>query len=249
MSRMLATALAILAAGSGSTALAHYPWIAADRGAGDERPGFLVYFGHTFPVDRLLDAKAVAAVRWVAPAGEVQVLDVEGQGPHPLPDHAVRGLLVAEQAPAFWSRTSEGGRRASREQYPDAFSCSESANAMKAVVGEDSGEAWRYRHGHPLELVPLQDPASLRAGDPLAVQVLLHGEPWQGEVKATFAGYAAQGGTNYALTVATDAEGVARIVPATIGHWLLRAYASEDHPDPEVCDRRNYYSTLTFVLD
>ncbi|AGA32990.1 ABC-type Co2+ transport system periplasmic component-like protein [Thioalkalivibrio nitratireducens DSM 14787] len=244
--RALALTLGIIAAALASSALAHYPWIVAASDGDGEEPGFRIHFGHAFPSDRLLAPEAVAAVRWVDMAGEVQELDVDGAGLHPLP--AGGGLLVAEQTPIFWSRTHEGGRRASREQYPDAFSCSQSGNAMKAIVGRESGVAWQYRHGHALELVPLSDPASLDPGDSLELRVLLHGEPWVGEVKATFAGYRGQDEQDYAVTVSTDAEGVARIVPATVGYWLVRAHASEDYPDPDVCDRRNYYSTLTFVV-
>lgn len=228
-------------------ATAHYPWIKV-HGATSASEYFRIHFGHSFPEDGLLRADRVAGVRLVHPDGSVEVLELEAREDHPLSPARNPGarMIVAEQNPAYWSRTHEGGRRASREQYPDAFSCSQSSNVMKAVVNRGTGTAWQHRQGHPLELLPREDPAGLRAGDPLTLQVLLHGEPWEGEVRATYAGYPGDGGHDYALTVRTDAEGLARMVPAVAGYWLVQAHASEDYPDPAVCDRRSYHSTLTF---
>lgn len=238
--------LAVLFAGA--PALAHYPWITVHEAEG-QGASFLISFGHSFPADGQLPADRLEGVRLVQPDGSVEALELEARENHPLPDAAEgAGMIVAEQKPAYWSRTHEGGRRASREHYPDAFSCSESANSMKAITGQGPGVAWQHRQGHVLEVVPLADPAGLRAGDPLPVQVLLHGEPWAGEVRATHAGYARDGEDDYALTVRTDADGVARLVPAVSGDWLVQAHATEDHPDPAVCDRRSYSSTLTFTL-
>jgi len=229
-------------------AAAHYPWITVQVSKG-EAETFRIHFGHSFPEDGMLRADRLDGVRVVHSDGNVDALELEEREYHPLPGTAEgAGMIVAEQKPAYWSRTHEGGRRASREQYPDAFSCSQSANSMKAVVGEGAGVAWQHRQGHALELVPLVDPAGLRAGDPLAVQVLLHGEPWEGTVRGTYAGYPRDGEDDYALTVRTDADGVARMVPAVADYWLVQAHASEDYPDPAVCDRRSYYATLTFTV-
>ncbi len=238
--------LAVLLAGA--PALAHYPWITVHAGE-PQGASFRIGFGHAFPADGQLPADRLEGVRLVQPDGSVRALELEARDDHSLPDAAPGAILiVAEQKPAYWSRTHEGGRRASRERYPEAFSCSQSANSMKAIAGQGPGVAWQHRQGQLLEVVPLVDPAALRAGDPLSVQVLLHGEPWAGEVRATHAGYPRDGENDYALTVRTDADGVARLVPAESGDWLVHAHATEDYPDPAVCDRRSYSSTLTFTL-
>lgn len=228
-------------------ALAHYPWITVSEA--DAGPGFRVHFGHRFPGEGRLSPHQLRAVRLVEPNGRTQELVLDDREIHPLPPLGEgTHLLVVEQNPSFWSRTHEGGRRASREQYPDAFSCSQSANVMKALVGRGAGAAWRQELGHPLELLPLNDPSALRTGDPLEIRVLLHGKPWAGEVRATYAGYEAQGEEAYALRASTNAEGVVRFVPAVAGQWLVLAQAGEAFPDPALCDRRSYHATLTFVL-
>jgi uncharacterized GH25 family protein len=229
-------------------ALAHYPWVTVHE---EEEQGtsFRISFGHQFPVAGRLQVDRLEGVHVVYSDGRVEALELEEREYHPLPAAAEGArMIVAEQKPAYWSRTHEGGQTASREQYPDAFSCSQSTNSMKAFAGKGPGVAWKYRQGHGLELVPLVDPTGLGAGDPLSVQVLLHGEPWEGEVHATHAAYSRDGEDDYLLTVRTDADGVAHLVPAASDHWLVQAHASEDYPDPAVCDRRSYYSTLTFTL-
>ena len=246
--RAAVPAFVVLALGALSApALAHYPWITVTEAA--SAPGFRVHFGHRFPGEGRLSPQQLQAVRLIEPDGRARELTLDDRELHALPPLGEgTHLLVVEQNPSFWSRTHEGGRRASREQYPDAFSCSESANVMKAVVGRGAGAAWRQELGHPLELIPLSDPSALHTGDPLEVRVLLHGQPWAGEVRATYAGYEAQGEAAYALRMATNADGVVRFVPAVAGQWLVLAQAGEAFSDPTLCDRRSYHSTLTFVV-
>ena len=247
--RMVPVALLLLGLGTMTApAFAHYPWIIVTQS--DATPAFRVHFGHRFPGDGRLAPHQLDAVRLIEPDGHSRTLNPDDQELHSLaPLGAGTHLLVAAQRPAFWSRTVDGGRRASREQYPNAFSCSQSVNTMKAVFGNGTGDSWRREQGHALELLPLVDPTTLKAGEPLALQVTFHGEPWMGEVNATYAGFEQQGDDPYAVNVSTDADGVARFVPASEGDWLVRVFASEDYPDPKVCDRRSYSSTLTFAVD
>jgi uncharacterized GH25 family protein len=228
---------------------AHYPWIAVDASA-QPHGTFRITFGHAFLEHGQLPADRLEGIRLVEPDGSVQPLSLGEGKNHPLPAAAGEGarLIVAEQQPAYWSRTHEGRRMASREEYPAAFSCTQSGHAMKAVVGDGPGSAWQHVQGHVLELVPMNDPTALRAGDPMEIQVLFHGKPWKGELKATFAGYEGASEDRYAVTVQTDTHGVARLVPAASGNWLVRVHAIEDHPEPAVCDRRSYFSTLTFTF-
>lgn len=232
--------------GFATPALAHYPWITLSQ---DNERGTMIRlgFGHVFPEDGPLAVERLEGIRVVDADGSVKDLLLEDRELHALPEKADGGrLIVAEEVPSFWSRTYEGSRPGSRLQYPDAFSCVQSMNVMKAVVGDGPGEAWRHRQGHTLELVPMDDPAVLEAGDPLTIQVLWHGKPWAGQLKATYAGYAREGEDSYALALETDQQGRARFVPAVAGDWLVVAHASEEFPDPAVCDRRSHTATLTF---
>lgn len=116
----------------GALALAHYPWITVQMQ--DAAESFRISFGHSFPEDGLLRVDRLEGIRVVHPDGRTEALELGEREHHPLPIAAAgAGMIVAEQKPAYWSRTHEGGRRASPADYPDAFSCSQSANAMKAM--------------------------------------------------------------------------------------------------------------------
>jgi len=237
---------ALLLLGVATPALAHYPWITVSEDA-EGGTAFRLGFGHVFPDDGPLAVDRLEGIRVIGADGSVKDLLLEDREFHALPGAADGArLIVAEGAPGFWSRTFEGGRPASRAQYPDAFSCTQTVNVMKAVAGHGPGEAWRHRQGHALELMPMNDPAVLRAGDPLTIQVLWQGEPWVGQVRATYAGHARDGDASDALVLDTDEQGRARFVPAVAADWLVVVHASEEFPDPEVCDRRSHTATLTF---
>lgn len=245
----LITSALVAMLGLPASGLAHYPWITVHADDGQSGIEYRIHTGHLFPEDQPLSADRLSGIRLVRPDGAVETLQPGGTERLML-SAPLEGtmMLVAEDQPTYWSRTFEGGRAVSREQAPDAFSCSLTTSLMKAALGHGSGVAWRYRQGHALELLPLNDPAALSPSDPLSIQVLFHGDPWEGELKLTYAGFPRQGDDDYALTIRTNADGVARFVPAVAGYWLVRAYASEAYPDPAVCDRRSYYSTLTFAI-
>ena len=110
-------------------------------------------------------------------------------------------------------------------------------------VGEGGPEAYGRRVGHPIEIVPLQDPFSLHPGDRFRARLLWRGEPLANHV--VFAGRAGAGAgpTSHART---DSNGVAEIPVFVSGPWYLKAiHMAEDADDPEV-EYRSHWATLTF---
>lgn len=104
-------------------------------------------------------------------------------------------------------------------------------------VGQGGARAFERVAGHPLEFIPLTDPATLRVGDSLAVRLLYRSRPLArahlhaGAAPAAPAGSgteqgspAARGGTAATkdLSLVTDTAGVARIPVARAGVWNVR---------------------------
>lgn len=96
-------------------------------------------------------------------------------------------------------------------------------------VGRGGPRVYQQAVGHPLEFVPLSDPAELRAGDTLAVRLLYRGQPLTG-AKIHASGVPADLGLTEAaaeqaeeVSVQTDARGVARIPVGRDGLWNARA--------------------------
>lgn len=96
-------------------------------------------------------------------------------------------------------------------------------------VGRGGGRAFDRLAGHPVEFVPLTDPAALRAGETLALRLLYRGRPLAGiqvhgggvpmEPGMSDEAAAAAGSEWHA---ATDAQGVVRVPVSQAGLWNVR---------------------------
>lgn len=119
---------------------------------------------------------------------------------------------------------------------------------VKTIVqaGERSDGTYRRRTGQRLELVPLQDPAKLRAAQPLTLQVWFDNRPLSGALVKLWHG---QGPGIELITVAavSDAQGRVTLPLAREGAWM----ASVVHMVPATgcdCDWDSYWGNLTFAV-
>lgn len=102
--------------------------------------------------------------------------------------------------------------------------------------------SWGEPTGMPLELVPLHDPTTLRAGDTLHVRLLQRGRP----LAWTAVGLVGPDGR--ALPARrTDADGRAALALPRAGRWLLRA-AQLRHASTAPLDWESDFATLTVAV-
>lgn len=121
---------------------------------------------------------------------------------------------------ASWQRAAD---KTWRERY------SKHAKSFVRVGANATDSSWAVHTGQPYELVPLQNPTMLSAGDSLTVLVLRCGQPLAnvavGSESAEF---------GHGSIVKTDASGHARITFPRRGRWLVNstylAYASRVGP-------------------
>jgi uncharacterized GH25 family protein len=121
------------------------------------------------------------------------------------------------------------------------------AKALIYVGG--SSELFRKPVGHTLEIIPLVDPAEVKVGDHLPVQVLFKGRPARFcPVYGTYAGFST--GDDFAYTTGTDGKGKAKVRMLHHGPWLLKAKIKRPAPDDlrDKCDELSYTATLTFEV-
>jgi ketosteroid isomerase-like protein len=119
-------------------------------------------------------------------------------------------------------------------------------------VGSGGPRVYQQAVDHPLEFIPLSDPAALRAGDTLGVRLLLRGQPLAG-VKVHASGVPADLGLTAAaaeraqeVTVHTDAHGVARIPVGRAGLWNARTIHIEPAPAGSGADWDTHWVSLVF---
>ena len=244
---VISGAIAALAA---TSAQAHYPWINADdyrAGAGDSLT-FHIGWGHVFPDADQLNGERIREATVFSADGHRTIVDttsgdeftigsLPGEGPH---------MVTMTQARSPYSQTRQGGQSGSRQTLEGVFSCSVSVNSAKALIG--GGAVMDQPIHHPLEIIPLADPSTLSVGDEFPIQVLLHDQPFQGEVVTNYGGYTVEEG-DYVSEHQTDVNGRASITLVHEGPWLFLATAVSDYYDPDVCDVNTYRSLMTFHVD
>ncbi len=237
---------------SAAAAHAHYPWLMSSHyspQAGSKATAY-VGWGHVFPLEGFMPADRLGGIRLIGPGGAELPLEAKADVGYLTPDLKDTGsyVLLATQASSYFTRTTQGNRRQSKEGLDGVLSCSYSSNNMKAIltVGKDGKSQAGKRHGQVLEIVPLSNPADLRVGDFMDVQIFVRDEPYSGMVFATYGGFSNEGA--YAYTIEADNEGKASIRMLHPGKWLVRANVRQPYPDSKVCDVESYTTTLTFQV-
>ncbi len=85
-----------------------------------------------------------------------------------------------------------------------------------------SSKIWSRAVGSRLEIIPQSNPATLKPGENLTVQVLFDGKPVAARVQATFDGKGAKG-HSFVVRTNSDESGMAKIPVDRDGLWLVRA--------------------------
>jgi uncharacterized GH25 family protein len=162
-----------------------------------------------------------------------------------------RRYLVLEGAPEILQRLErEGGlpRDSITRRY---------AKYAKTVaeVGRGGPRAYAQVVGHPLEFLPLLDPAAARPGDTLRVQVLLHGRPLVNAkvhagsvVRAQGTRLDDLGGSERHVELATDANGIIPIMLDRAGIWNVRSLYLEPAAAGSGADWETHWATLVFEV-
>lgn len=108
---------------------------------------------------------------------------------------------------------------------------------------------------HPLEIVPLNDPSSLRSGDTLRIRLLLLSESLAGAKLHAGAipigsplddTTAARGAARRDTDIETDASGIARLVVGESGTWNLRTIQIVPAARGSGADWDVHWATITF---
>lgn len=169
----------------------------------------------------------------------------------------LKRYIALEGAPALAERYEREGA------YPKTDSVTQiSAKFAKTLVevGHGGSRAFARTVGHALELVAVNDPSALHAGDTLVVRLLSYGRPVAGA--HLHAGAAPTGLTAMSdsaevaaapaakdISAETGLDGAARIVVGQAGLWNVRTvYAAPAPGAPEAVGRpwEAFFATLVF---
>jgi uncharacterized GH25 family protein len=234
-------------------AYAHYPWInltdyTPDKGAA---LNLTIGWGHHYPLDGFLKEDALESITLIGPGKDAPKIfhtsEVELKSETSLSQEGTY-LVAAQRKAGFYTKTAQGGKSVSKKGLNDVIACSYSLMCMKAVANVGKGTQADTVVGHPIEIIPLQNPANLKAGDYLPIRVLFDGKPYSGDVFATYMGFSTDKNT-FAYATTTDKKGHGRIRILQQGIWLIKVAHTIPFPDPNECDVRSYVATLTLEVE
>lgn len=219
----------------------------------------IIYFGwgHRYPVADFLSADKLSEFNLITPKGESKPLQ-PGQGGFLATELSLseKGtyIVAVSLKPGFYTMYVEKGQIHHRSVPKTGLSgvilslhFEQYAKALINVTGSDS--SFRKPVGHVLEIIPMANPAELKFGDYLPVQVLFKGKPARFySVYGTYAGFST--GDDFAFATITDSKGKARIRILHNGPWLLKAKVKLPSPDKlkDKCNELSYSATLTFEV-
>jgi uncharacterized GH25 family protein len=130
--------------------------------------------------------------------------------------------------------------RPARERY---------SKHVKALVQVGSARTAGYgaELGYPAELVPLNNPYSLKAGGTLRVRAVVEGSPVANQL--VIAGGRTSGGGRIAQrSVRTNSDGVANIRIASRGVWYVKFIYMQRAASDTTIDYESKWATLTFAV-
>ena len=161
-------------------------------------------------------------------------------------------IVVSTYKPTFWSKGPDNTwAQTNRKQRPDATYVEEAAMYGKTIVSVDGGSDVEFITkpvGMRLEIVPQVDPATVKPGGKLPVQVLFEGNPLKTtEVLATFEGFSDKS-TAKAFRDRTDLKGMVDIIPLKAGYWCVSVAHVSPYEDKSVGDEVVLESTFTFHI-
>lgn len=159
-------------------------------------------------------------------------------------------LVLATYRPTFWSNGPDGWAQTDRVQRPDAVYVEEAIMCGKTVLnvqGSVDDTLVTRPAGQRLDIVPLINPAKVKAGGKLPVQVLCDGKPAAG-LEVSAASDCAPDKKQPAFKGRTDDNGKIGITPLKPGLWIVRAKYAYDHPDKKRADEVVLASSLTFRI-
>ena len=249
----LLSLLALMALAAGP-ALAHFPWLSVPHhyAAAGKKVKILVGWGHQFPLDDFAKTSSVAGVTIYDPAGKKTEVAAINDFMFQTEALTAPGAYVAvsQRAPAFYTKLDKGFARKPKTGLKGVKKCYHSSSFLKAIiqVSEGGGGDVSRKVGHGLELVPLKNPAQLKVGDVLPIQVLFNGKPLSDHTMllATYTGFPSAGAWAHASYAGQD--GVAKLRILKPGAWLAYVNVTKPYPKPQECDVTSYGSALTFEI-
>ena len=132
-------------------------------------------------------------------------------------------IIEGHRLPMLWSETPGGGADGGRSVHKDAISAGSYEKFAKLLLPVDGNtNGFDKVVGHKLEIVPVSNPLTAKAGDELRFKVLLNGKPAMFDtIEATYDGFT-DTPSAWAYSAAPVQHGEAVVKISASGLWIVR---------------------------
>lgn len=165
--------------------------------------------------------------------------------------------ILGTYRPTFWLKNADGQwfQDKNLKDVPNATHCEQTQMFAKSllVVGKQyRAQMATQPIGQMLEIVPLKNPLTVKAGEFIPIQVLYQGKALVGAtITATADTVLAKDPDSknahreiQGYSAKTDKDGKANFVPLIEGLWKLRVNHKADFEQSDVCQYHSLYATL-----
>lgn len=114
-------------------------------------------------------------------------------------------------------------------------------------VGETRSDHFTAPLGYPAEIIPQQNPYSVKPGETIAFRLLVRGQPAPNEY-VLYGGRTPNGGRIAQSSGRSDADGVVRIKLSGPGTWYVKFIHMERLKGDTAADYESTWSTVTFAI-
>lgn len=235
---------------------AHDIWTLADPMVPKpgEKVSLKMVLGHNFPAGSYLPKSDHLKVTLISPQGKTRVLPTTASGIYQqasfVPETAGAYVITADYT-SYLTSTQQGPIYKPKNEVKEPFEYSNYVSQCSKIIVGAGGEAGLKPTGLNIEIVPQVDPATVKPGQVLPVQVLWKGKPLASgrdeevEVKAVYAGFQVDEDT-FAFAGHTDAQGICRIKITQMGTWMVLVEKKQPAADPAKAEKEIYIGTLVF---
>ena len=112
-------------------------------------------------------------------------------------------------------------------------------------VGDRRTDDYKTPLNYPVEIIPQQNPYSLKRGETIAVLCLLDGRPLVNQF--VIAGWESKDGKLVSVNTRTDGKGIARFRLSSAGKWFVKTIYMQPSSEPGL-NYESKWATLTFEI-
>ncbi len=175
--------------------------------------------------------------------GQTSTLQVNRAQKFASVDAGDAGIVAATMGGGFSTKTADGKyHRLPKDEAAKLGEVQTSAFRTRYVVAYANNREEPKLMGYDLELLPESNPARLKKGEKISVQVLFKGKPLaDATINDNFLSQPRQ-------MVKTDAQGKATLTVANYGHNTWSVSHSIPYADPSKADTTSYTTNVSFMV-